>query len=65
MRLDAWLRQHRRKRSEFAREIGVSPQLITGYCKGEFWPSRDKAEKIAEVTQGAVTANDFMREAAE
>jgi 3,4-dihydroxy 2-butanone 4-phosphate synthase/GTP cyclohydrolase II len=61
MQLADYLNQHGIKRTEFAREIGVSPQTITGWCDGTFWPGKENAKRVVEATAGAVTPNDFMQ----
>lgn len=61
MKLSEYLDLHEIKRGEFARLIGVSGGRVTQLCDGSGWPSRDVAEKIAAVTEGDVTANDFLR----
>ncbi len=60
MQLSEWLDQHKIDRSEFARRVGVTPGAITGWCKGDFWLSRESAQKIFDETKGAVTPNDFL-----
>jgi len=62
MTLTQWLKQKRVRRYIFARRIGVSPQMITAYCNGESWPSRDTWKKIVAETQGDVTPNDALAE---
>jgi DNA-binding transcriptional regulator YdaS (Cro superfamily) len=69
MKLIDWLRQRnpdgtRKRRRDFARKIGVSPTMITEYVEGRAWPKREKMEAIVRETGGAVTANDFLSEAA-
>jgi 3,4-dihydroxy 2-butanone 4-phosphate synthase/GTP cyclohydrolase II len=61
MKLSEYLELHNIRRGEFAREIGVSGGRVTQLCDGSGWPSREVAEKISAVTDGAVTANDFLR----
>lgn len=60
MKLDDWFKTTKRPKGDFAREIGVTPQMISAYIKGDIWPSKDRMKAIAEKTDGAVTANDFM-----
>ncbi len=61
MRLDAWLKREKVSRAAFARSVGLSPASITALCNDDSaWLSRDAAERIAEVTKGAVTPNDFL-----
>lgn len=53
-------------RAAFATLIGASEPSVTAYCNGSVWPSREKMEAIVRVTEGKVTANDFLQtEAAE
>lgn len=49
----------RKSKREFARQIGVTPQMISAYCT-KTWPSRERMEAIARETNGEVTANDFV-----
>ena len=67
MQLSEWLSQNSIKRKDFAARIGVSPQTITGWCKGTFWIDRERAQKVFDETKGAVTPTDFLQasEAAE
>jgi 3,4-dihydroxy 2-butanone 4-phosphate synthase/GTP cyclohydrolase II len=60
MTLETWLRENGKQKREFAAEIGVTPQMISAYLKGDIWPSRERMRLIAEKTGGAVTANDFV-----
>jgi len=61
MKLVQWLAQHRVKRVDFARAIGVSPGAVTLICREQgAWISRDTAERIVAETKGAVTPNDFL-----
>lgn len=66
MKLKDWLDLRnadgsKRKRSAFARSIGVTPSMITEYCRGDMWPGQEIMEAIVRETRGAVTANDFLR----
>lgn len=60
MTLSEWFDQTKKQKREFAEEIGVTPQMISAYCSGKIWPTRDRLRKIAEATGGQVTANDFV-----
>lgn len=60
MKLSAYLKLHGIKRGEFAGRIGVSNGRVTQLCDGG-WPSLDLAERIAAATDGAVSADDFLR----
>lgn len=59
MRLSDWFEQTKKQKREFAEEIGVTPQMISAYCSGKIWPSKERIRKISEATGGQVTANDF------
>src|ERR1044071_9169535 len=59
MQLSDWLKQSKTTRADFARGVGISAGRITQICEGEM-PSLDLAERIAQVTGGAVTPNDFV-----
>lgn len=61
MQLSDWLDQNNIKRTDFAARIGVSPQSITGWCKGTFWIDKENAQKIFDETGGAVTPTDLMQ----
>lgn len=61
MKLSEYLEAKGIKRGEFAQSIGVTGGWITSLCDGSGWPSREVAERIAAVTEGEVTANDFLR----
>jgi len=61
MQLSDWLSQHGIKRKDFAARIGVSPQTITGWCKGTFWIKHDQAKAVLKATGGAVTPTDFLK----
>src|SRR3954463_13004860 len=59
MQLPDWLKQSKTTRTDFARAVQISPGRVTQICEGEL-PSLDLAERIAKVTGGAVTPNDFL-----
>jgi 3,4-dihydroxy 2-butanone 4-phosphate synthase / GTP cyclohydrolase II len=59
MQLADWLKHSKSTRVDFARSVGISPGRVTQICEGEL-PSLDLAERIAKVTGGAVTPNDFL-----
>ncbi len=59
MQLADWLKQSKSTRADFARAAEISPGRVTQICEGEM-PSFDLAERIAKVTGGAVTPNDFV-----
>jgi DNA-binding transcriptional regulator YdaS (Cro superfamily) len=61
MKLSDWFEQTKRQKRAFAADIGVTPQMISAYCKGDIWPSKERMKLIADKTDGAVTANDFVQ----
>lgn len=63
MKLSDYLERHNIKRSDFAERISKSQSYVTMLCQGEIWPSRGVVERIYQVTNGAVTANDFVEAA--
>ena len=65
MQLSDWLVQNNVKRKDFAARIGVTPQTITGWCKGAFWIKRDQARAVLKETNGAVTPTDFLQDGAQ
>lgn len=60
MKLSEWLKQTGTKKFRFAERIGVSPSVVTDYCKERYAPRGKVAEAIIRETGGAVTANDFL-----
>jgi transcriptional regulator with XRE-family HTH domain len=60
MKLSDWFEQTKREKRAFAAAIGVTPQMISAYCAGRIWPTKERMKLIAEKTDGAVTANDFL-----
>jgi 3,4-dihydroxy 2-butanone 4-phosphate synthase/GTP cyclohydrolase II len=61
MKLADYLATNDIRPSHFAARIGVSPQTITGWCKGTFWIKHDQAQKVMKETGGAVTPTDFLK----
>lgn len=67
MKLVDWLKipnpdGTRKRRRVFAARIGVTPTMITEYCKdhGGMWPRKEIMQRIFDETGGDVTANDFI-----
>jgi hypothetical protein len=65
MKLADWLIERKMTRTAFAVAIGKSPSLVTLLCGGKVFPSHTVAKAIEEQTDGAVTANDFVRRSEE
>lgn len=62
MRLREWLEDKGLMRVEFAALVGVHPITMTRWVTGQWVPSSEYIERISELTDGAVTANDLMAE---
>lgn len=60
MRLADFLQQSEMSDADFGRLIGVERQAIYRYRLGHRFPGREVLQKIADVTDGQVTANDFI-----
>lgn len=63
MKLADWFKTEdgsKRSKAAFAKDIGVTPQMISAYCDDRMWPGRDRMAAIVRETEGAVTANDFI-----
>jgi 3,4-dihydroxy 2-butanone 4-phosphate synthase / GTP cyclohydrolase II len=61
MHLADWITEHGYRRIDVARRLGISSGHISDLCRGRFWPSRELAQRIYDMTGGAVTPNDFLR----
>lgn len=61
MNLRDWLHFKRKKRIEFAVEVGVSAGYLSDLCNGRCWPSREVAQRILDATGGDVTPSDFLQ----
>lgn len=64
MRLADWLEKTGTTQDALARAIGTTQGRVSQILNGDS-PSLKLAAKIAKATKGAVTANDFVGEAAE
>lgn len=60
MKLPDYLKVRNIRRNAFAELVGLSAGRVTQLCADDAWPTRKVAERIAEVTDGAVTPNDFV-----
>lgn len=59
MQLAIYLDTNHISDAEFGRLIGVERQAVGRYRSGERFPAKPILNKIFEVTNGQVTANDF------
>lgn len=60
MKLGEWLAATGTARSEFAERIGVDHVSVTRYVNGVRMPRKATLAIIREVTNGKVTADDFV-----
>jgi DNA-binding transcriptional regulator YdaS (Cro superfamily) len=60
MRLDLYLEKSNTPVETFASEIGVHRTSVYRFIKGLAFPRPTTLQRIAEVTKGKVTANDFI-----
>lgn len=61
MKLALYLETHGLSYAEFARMIGAkSDETVRRYTTGERRPNETNMVRIAEATNGKVTANDFF-----
>lgn len=60
MKLRDYLRKEEITPTEFATMVGASKDGVTKWIYGQRMPRKDMLEKIAQKTNGAVLANDFM-----
>lgn len=60
MKLADYIASKGMTRAAFADLAGIGRPYVTELCAGKSWPGREIAARIAEVTGGEVTANDFL-----
>jgi DNA-binding phage protein len=60
MRLDHYLLKNDIEVSAFAKDIGVHRTSVYRFIKGLAFPRPETIERIIKVTEGRVTANDFL-----
>jgi transcriptional regulator with XRE-family HTH domain len=63
MTLTEYLKEKQVPPGEFARAIRVTEVAVRRYLRGARIPSVDVMQRIASLTEGAVTANDFYQTA--
>jgi plasmid maintenance system antidote protein VapI len=64
MKLTEWLSREGVKKKDFAAMVGASNATISDLCNGKKWIGRELAAAIARVTDGDVTAADFVERSA-
>lgn len=60
MKLRTFLKRNRLTRKAFAKRVGISPQAVGYYVKGQRRPSLATAIDIVKATEGAVTLRDLL-----
>ncbi len=60
MKLSTFLIQQQLSPADFARRLGVCRMTVHRYIRGDRFPRPRLLRKIAELTDGQVTANDFL-----
>lgn len=66
MNLNEWCDITGKSKKEIARQLGgISPRSVFRWATAERFPKPAELVKISEITQGAVTANDFVKQWAE
>ena len=60
MKLEAYLAKTQQSIEAFAQEAGISAQAIYKYLRGERIPRKEFLTRLAKITGGEVTANDFI-----
>jgi transcriptional regulator with XRE-family HTH domain len=65
MKLAEYLATNKISQADFAQLIQAKQVTVSRYVTGRRMPRRDRLERIREATGGAVSADDFLSEAAE
>ena len=64
MKLAAWLRQQKKTHEEFGQVMGGRRrETVLRWCNGHTTPDMADILKIEDVTEGAVTADDWAKQA--
>ena len=61
MNLHDWMWRSDLEAVEVAKSLGVSRQAVNQWLSGATRPSAETLAKLEELTDGAVTARDFVR----
>lgn len=61
MTLSDWLQQNGGSPEWLAERLGIGRPAVTRYLNGSRRPEWDVIERIMQVTDGKVTANDFVK----
>lgn len=60
MKLASFLTSQKLTSAEFAEMVGVSAKAVTNWRQGNRFPRPEALDRIQRVTNGAVTAIDFL-----
>ena len=60
MRLNSYLKYAGKTHKDFADELGLSVSAVHKWLYGQRFPRKEHLKKIQELTNGEVTANDFI-----
>lgn len=64
-KLERYLTENRLSQDDFAARVGVSQVAVSRWIAGTRMPRRETLARIASLTNGQVTANDFLGDAEE
>lgn len=62
MKLKTWLRQVKMQQQDFAKKVPLNEQHLSRLVTGKVNPSMKTARRIEELTEGAVTPNDWTKD---
>lgn len=60
MKLKTYMTENNLSQSDLARQLNMTQAAVSMWVSGERRPDWDSLAKLAHLTGGAVTANDFM-----
>ena len=62
MRLDKWITLVRTSNRQLAKKLNVSSTTVSRWIKSKRFPKVSELILIERITEGAVTANDFVNQ---
>lgn len=65
MQLSQYMKRHGKSSQQIAEAIGVDNSSVSRYLAGKRLPTPQVMRKIKQVTNGAVTADDFYEQTAD
>ena len=63
MKLDDYLKRHKKTQAEFAEQVGVTAEAVRLWITGGRSPSSTTMRSIIDATDGKVQPNDFFQAA--